>query len=75
MNWIVAFIISEIVGWSIRAVFLGKGEKEEGKEQQKAQDAPPHVETSQPEKIVCPQCGSEVKPGKNFCTTCGAKLK
>jgi len=41
----------------------------------KAQEAPPHAETSQPEKAVCPQCGSEVRPGKNFCNTCGAKLE
>jgi len=29
VNWIVAFIISEIVGWSIRAAFISKEKKEE----------------------------------------------
>ena len=27
VNWIIAFIISEIVGWSIRAIFIKKEEE------------------------------------------------
>lgn len=27
------------------------------------------------DKRVCPQCGKPVKHGKNFCTSCGAKIE
>lgn len=31
-------------------------------------------ENSQTETL-CPQCGKPVKNGKNFCTSCGAKIE
>ncbi|MCM1190502.1 MAG: zinc ribbon domain-containing protein [bacterium] len=31
-------------------------------------------ENSQKETL-CPQCGEPVKNGKNFCTSCGAKIE
>jgi hypothetical protein len=39
VNWIVAFIISEIVGWSIRALFVGKGKEEEQAEEEGKEEA------------------------------------
>jgi HEAT repeat protein len=32
------------------------------------------IRASSPTRTVCAQCGSEVKSGNKFCTTCGAKL-
>jgi HEAT repeat protein len=39
-----------------------------------AKEALKKIKDTSSAKIVCPQCGSEVGPGKKFCTKCGAKL-
>lgn len=42
--------------------------------QRAAQEALEKIEASLPTRTVCSQCGSEVRPGRSFCTTCGTKL-
>ena len=30
---------------------------------------------SEPEKILCPNCGKELKPEQKFCTSCGTQIR
>jgi HEAT repeat protein len=45
-----------------------------GDVQKAAKEALEKIGASPSAKIICPQCASEMEPGKKFCTKCGTKL-
>jgi HEAT repeat protein len=49
-------------------------EDEDKKVREAAREALKKIKVRPSTKTVCAKCGSEVKRGNNFCTTCGAKL-
>lgn len=90
VNWVVAFIISEIVGWSIRAAFMGKGESGAGGNTSSQAttahaSAKPVVESASGRLALadieariaaglCPKCGGAVTSTDQNCPSCRINL-